>query len=128
MQDEYFKTSNLSYYLKEYARISLYIKRGIEGDNTGELLYYESKIKENLSKYHLYRELFRASTDLKKIKKKKEKLEHAHVDANANADAETEADAVKVNTSNQSKEAFIQSDFEAPKVKQLTLPGFEAIE
>ena len=117
MQDEYFKTSNLSYYLKEYARISLYIKRGIEGDNTGDLLYYESKIKENLSKYHLYRELFRASTDLKKIQKKKEKSEeHAHVDA------------VKVNPSNQSKEAFIQSDFEAPKVKQLVFPGFESKE
>ena len=121
MQDEYFKTSNLSYYLKEYARISLYIKRGIEGDNTGDLLYYESKIKENLSKYHLYRELFRASTDLKKIQKKKEKAEeHAHVDA--------EAEAVKVNPSNQSKEAFIQSDFEAPKVKQLVFPGFESKE
>lgn len=125
MQDEYFKTSNLSYYLKEYARISLYIKRGIEGDNTGDLLYYESKIKDNLSKYHLYRELFRASTDLKKIQKKKEKAEeHAHVDANA----EAEAEAVKVNSSNQSKEAFIQSDFEAPKVKQLVFPGFESKE
>lgn len=127
MQDEYFKTSNLSYYLKEYARISLYIKRGIEGDNTGDLLYYESKIKDNLSKYHLYRELFRASTDLKKIQKKKEKAEeHAHVDANA--EAEAEAEAVKVNSSNQSKEAFIQSDFEAPKVKQLVFPGFESKE
>ncbi len=125
MQDEYFKTSNLSYYLKEYARISLYIKRGIEGDNTGDLLYYESKIKDNLSKYHLYRELFRASTDLKKIQKKKEKAEeHAHVDANA----EAEAEAVKINPSNQSKEAFIQSDFEAPKVKQLVFPGFESKE
>ena len=54
---------------------------------------------------------------LKKIQNKKEKAEeHAHVDA------------VKVNPSNQSKEAFIQSDFEAPKVKQLGFPGFESKE
>ena len=58
---------------------------------------------------------------MKKIQKKKEKAEeHAHVDA--------EAEAVKVNPSNQSKEAFIQSDFEAPKVKQLVFPGFESKE
>ena len=63
---------------------------------------------------------------MKKIKKKKEKSEeHAHVEE---ADADANAEAVKVNPSNQSKEAFIQSDFEAPKVKQLVFPGFESKE
>lgn len=111
MSSEYFKTNTFAFYLSEYKRILTCVKRGIEGDNTGDLLYFESKIKDNLSKYHLYRELFRASLDLENIKLKKEQAKQISESA----------------PSNVLKKAFVQ-DVEQPKVKQLTLPGFEAIE
>lgn len=107
MSEEYFKTKTFQCQIKEYKNMYRYVSRGIEGDVTGELLYRERLIKEELSKYHLYRELRRAMVDSKMFNVGKEVR-------NENCEKE--------NTS--LSEAFTSSEFQSPEAYQLKIPGF----
>lgn len=109
MKEDYFKTKSFCFNIRQYMDMYEYISKGIEGDVTGELLYLKNAIKEDLSKYHLYRELFRATRDFKKLNEGKPK---------------------KNDTSNDGKkssspcEPFTSSEFKAPEAYQLKIRGF----
>lgn len=109
MKDEYFKTRSLLWQIREYKRILQHVKKGIEGDNDGELLYYENAIKEDFSKYHLYRELFRATLDLQD-----------HINKKVKKEEEVEKKIILP-----SSKSFENPNFQEPVVKQLILPGFD---